>query len=148
MSGLWFVDTNVLVYARDSSEPARQPLALEWLDHLWRERVGRISYQVLQEYYVTVTRKLSPGLPASDARDDVRALLAWRPVATDHQVLEGAWVLQDRYALSWWDAMIVSAAQTAGAAFLLTEDLQPGQRLDSVEVVSPWEVAPADLARR
>jgi predicted nucleic acid-binding protein len=57
-----FVDPNVLVYARDASEPSKQSIASEWLDHLWHDRSGRTSTQVLSEYYVTVARKLSPGL--------------------------------------------------------------------------------------
>src|SRR5712692_5673330 len=70
--GLVFVDTNVLVYARDSSERTKHPRARAWLEMLWRERTGRLSTQVLHEYYVTVTRNLKPGLRADEAREDVR----------------------------------------------------------------------------
>ena len=79
MSAPVFVDTNVLVYARDASEPGKQPRAAAWLAHLWREQTGRTSVQVLSEYYATVTRKLRPGLPAADAWDDPRAGRAGRP---------------------------------------------------------------------
>lgn len=68
-----FVDTSILVYARDTTELEKHERAHQWLEHLWRQGTGRLSYQVLQEYYVTVTHKLSPGLPAADTRDDVRA---------------------------------------------------------------------------
>ena len=76
-----FVDTNVLVYSRDSSEPVKQKQALAWMTFLWDKKNGRISYQVLQEFYMTVTGKLQPGLRVSTAREDVVALLAWNPLS-------------------------------------------------------------------
>jgi predicted nucleic acid-binding protein len=124
MSADVFVDTNVLVYARDASETAKQKLAASWMEQLWRTGRGRLSFQVLEEFYVTVTQKLRPGLNPESARSDVRSLLAWQPIALDAQLMDGAWSLQDRYATSWWDALIVSAAQRSGCRYLLTEDLQ------------------------
>ncbi len=79
MSDLRFVDTNLLVYAADASEPLKQPRALKWMSCRWSCRTGRLSFQVLQEYYVTVTQKLAPGMEREAARSDVRSLLAWRP---------------------------------------------------------------------
>ena len=145
MSVICFVDTNVLVYARDANETGKQPLAEAWLEALWRQHRGRLSYQVLHEYYVTVTRKLRPGIPVQDARDDVRALMSWRPVSADGVMLEAAWAVQDRYGLSWWDALIVSAAQVAGTNDLLSEDLQAGQALGGVLVVDPFKTTPETL---
>jgi len=145
MSVICFVDTNLLVYARDANETGKQPLAEAWLEALWRQRRGRLSYQVLHEFYVAVTRKLRPGIPVQDAREDVRALMSWRPVSANGVMLEGAWAVQDRYGLSWWDALIVSAAQVAGADFLLTEDLPAGQDLGGVLVVDPFQSAPEKL---
>lgn len=140
-----FVDSNVLVYARDSTEPDKQSRAALWMEALWRSRAGRLSFQVLHEYYVTVTAKLDPGLETDAARADVRALMAWKPVAATDARLEAAWRLQDRFDLSWWDAQIVAAAQQAGCSVLLSEDLQHGQDLAGVEVVSPFRSAPGDL---
>ncbi len=74
MSVNCFVDTNILVYTRDSSEPEKQPVAKQWLAHLWERECGRISAQILNEYYVTVTQKLKPGLSKEQARSDIRAL--------------------------------------------------------------------------
>lgn len=133
-----FVDTNVLVYARDASEPQKQPRAAEWVEHLWRVREGRVSVQVLEEYYVTVTRKLKPGLPPEQARSDVRDLSAWRPVAVDPALVEAAWSIEDRFGLSFWDALVVAAARAAGCGHLLTEDLQHGSDIDGVLVVDPF----------
>ena len=134
----YFVDTNVLVYARDATEPAKQREAHRWLEHLWKSREGRLSFQVLQEYYVTVTSKLTPGLAAEDARDDIRALLLWEPLAIDDRVMEGAWRIQDCYRFAWWDSLIISAAQILGCNWLLTEDLQHDQAVDGVRIVDPF----------
>lgn len=143
MSDSVFVDTNVLVYARDSTDPDKQARAAEWMRHLWRGRSGRLSFQVLNEYYVTVTSKLVPGLDPVEARADCRALMAWRPIPARQQTLESAWQLQDRYGLGWWDAQIVAAAQQARCGVLLSEDLQHGQLLAGVEIRSPFRTAPA-----
>jgi predicted nucleic acid-binding protein len=133
-----FVDTNVLVYARDASEPDKQPCAEAWMQHLWRTRSGRTSVQVLNEYYVTVTRKLSPGLDRSSARDDVRDLRAWRPAVVDDSTMTLAWDLEDRFSLSWWDSLVVASAIELGCDDLLSEDLQDGQRFDGLVVKNPF----------
>jgi len=109
---------------------------------LWQTRDGRVSHQVLQEYYVTVTRKLRPGLSIAAAREDLRALMEWRPVVTDSALIEQAWSLEDKFGLSFWDASIVAAASIAGATTLLTEDLQDGQDIDGVVVVNPFRHPP------
>lgn len=140
-----FVDTNVLVYARDQSEGDKHTSASVWIDHLWRDRTGRLSTQVLHEFYVTVTRKLHPGLTRAEARDEVRNLLAWRPVVLDHRVLDSTFAFEDRFGLSFWDAMVVAAAAAAGCRHLLTEDLQAGQDFDGVLVVDPFQTEPGAL---
>jgi len=141
-----FVDTNVLVYSRDATERTKQPRAAAWLGHLWSTRQGRISVQVLQEFYVTVTRKLNPGMGADAARRDVMRLATWRPVSIDETMLEDAWVNEDRFNLAFWDALIVSAARASGCRHLLTDDLQAGQEFNGVLVVDPFAVEPGELA--
>jgi predicted nucleic acid-binding protein len=140
-----FVDTNVFVYSRDSRVTARQERAEEWLGFLWETRRGRVSRQVLQEYYTTVTRKLRPGLAVEEARADVRALFHWLAPVDPVTLMESAWDLQDSFSLSFWDALIVGAAQHLGCAFVLTEDLPTGQDLGGIEVVSPFERLPSEL---
>lgn len=134
-----FVDTNVLVYRHSALEPRKQVRADSWYKLLWELRVGRLSFQVLQETYSTLTRKLIPAVPDSDAQAIIRNLAAWNPVPVDFSTLERAWLLQARYSVSWWDALIVAAAQLAGCTILLTEDLQHGQLFDNVRVVNPFE---------
>jgi predicted nucleic acid-binding protein len=145
MSVRVFVDTNILVYGRDASEPEKQQQAMDWMAWLWQSGLGRLSFQVLQEFYVTVTQKLKPGLDAFRAQTDVRALMAWRPLPVDGRVMEGAWFIQKRYHLSWWDALIVSAAQISGCRLLLTEDLQDKQFFGELEVINPFHRTPESI---
>ena len=108
------------------------------MEHLWTSASGRLSVQVLQEFYVTVTRKLGPGLPAEEARADVRDLAAWRPLRIDEAIVESAWGLEDRLGLSFWDSLIVTAAQAARCATLLTEDLQHELEIDGLRIADPF----------
>lgn len=137
-----FVDTNVLVYHRDTTDPEKQAAAAEWMAHLWGTGAGRTSLQVLREYYVTVTSKLTPGLPAADAREDVLALRAWDPLEPGLDLVDDAWSVEDRYGFAFWDALIVAAARRLDCAVLLTEDLQDGQALDGLRVRNPFLHAP------
>ncbi len=140
-----FVDSNVLVYARDSGHPEKQRQAAAWMADLWRSKRGRLSIQVLSEYYVNVTQKLRPGLDHATARHDVRALFSWNPIGLEPRVLEQAWQTQDRYHLSFWDGLIVGAAQVAACRYLLTEDLQADQEIGTVLVVNPFRSSPSSL---
>jgi predicted nucleic acid-binding protein len=141
-----FVDTNVLVYAVDAGAGARHTSAREWMTTLWERETGRLSIQVLQEFYVTVTRKLRPGLTTAEAQREVRALLPWAPIEINPVIIERAWFIESRYGLSWWDALIVGSAQTLGCRTLLTEDLQHGQQFDNLTVISPFRAAPDEIA--
>lgn len=145
MTALVFVDTNVLIYAIDRADLKKQKAAREWRDELWESRCGRISFQVLQEFYAKVTQKWPSG--RDQARAEVRDLLTWQPVLVDAAILERGWKIQDRYRLSFWDALIVGAAKAAGCRYLLTEDLQAGQDLDGVTVVNPFLSDPSSLSR-
>jgi predicted nucleic acid-binding protein len=136
MSALVFVDTNVLIYALDDADAKKQALARAWRDELWKSRSGRISFQVLQEFYAKVTRMQPDG--EKDARSEVRDLLSWRPVVVDEAILERGWKIQDRFRLSFWDSLIVAAAQACSCRYLLTEDLQADQELDGLLVVNPF----------
>jgi predicted nucleic acid-binding protein len=144
MTALVFVDTNVLLYALDRADLKKQQAAREWREELWKSRRGRISFQVLQEFYAKVTQKWPAG--RDDARAEVRDLLAWQPVTVDAAILEQGWKIQDRYRLSFWDALIVGAARSAGCRYLLTEDLQTNQDLDGVVVVNPFLSDPHSLS--
>lgn len=137
-----FVDTNVLVYARDDLEPQKQPVAQGWLEYLWNTGDGRTGIHVLNEFYVTVTRKVRQPMAEDAARAEIAELAAWRPVGIDKDLIGAAWEIEDRYGFHFWDALVVAAAKAAGCDTLLTEDLQHGQDLDGLRVVSPFEEAP------
>jgi predicted nucleic acid-binding protein len=136
IDSLVFVDSNVFLYAMDEADPQKQRIAQNWRTELWRNRQGRISFQVLGEFYVNAVR-IRPAA-REDARSEVRDLLTWNPVVTDAALLERGWKLQERYRLSYWDALIVGAARAASCRYLLTEDFQAGQKLDGIEVVNPF----------
>ncbi len=141
MIGLVFVDSNVLVYARDTRDAARHSAACAWMATLWRERTGRLSAQVLSEYYQTVTCKLRPALDREVAWSDVRELRIWQPQAIDVAVLTDARDFERRYRLSWWDALIAAAAVRQSCAFLLSEDFQDGMVIGSTRVLNPFKHA-------
>jgi len=133
-----FADTNIFVYARDANDPVKQSIAGDILRTLWRKRTGRLSAQVLQEYYVTVTRKLKPGLPPFEARGDIRDLNSWGPRQVTTGILECAWEIEDDFGLSWWDSLIVASALDCEATSLLSEDMQDGLTIRSLQIVNPF----------
>ncbi len=138
-----FVDTNVLVYAYDADSGNRHEVARARLEALWEGESGVVSTQVLQESYVTVTRKLGRPMSRRAARDVIATYSAWpvyRPEVDD--VVEGS-EFEERHRLSFSDALIVVAARRSGARELLTEDLQDGRRFDGLLVVNPFAPSPS-----
>lgn len=135
-----FVDTNILVYSFDDSDIAKRDRAQLVMRQLWETRSGRLSHQVLHEFYVTVTRKLKPALPRPEARAEVEDLLDWKPSRPSATLLKQAWQIEDRYGFSWWDSLIVAAAIAQDCSTLLTEDLQHGLQIDNLRVVNPFRV--------
>ena len=138
MTPLVFVDSNVLIYARDDGMPSKQARAVEWLAHLWREGLGRTSTQVLSEFYVNVTGKIANRVTPDEAWQEVNTFFAWRPQPIDPALLARAREIERRWRLSWWDSLIVAAAQLQGCSILLTEDLQNGAVFDGLTVRSPF----------
>ena len=135
MTALVFVDTNVLLYARDESETAKRARAQAWLEHLWQER------QVLSEYYVNLKRLGGSRLPADEAWERVSRYFAWTPLAADEALLRLSRQIERRYRISWWDSMVVGAAQLQDCSLLLTEDLRDGAVFGGVRVRSPFTLA-------
>ena len=142
MSDNVFVDTNILLYSRDASEPEKQALASARLDELWEAHTGRLSVQVLNEFFVNATRKLDPGLSPEEAWDDIEALSAWEPLPLDMAILARAFSVQQRYGLSWWDSLIVAAAEASGCSRILSEDLSDGASYFGIIVENPFKVLP------
>lgn len=140
-----FVDTPVLLCADDVANPERRDCARSWLSALWQQRRGRTSTQVLNEYYVQVTRHFTPGLPQGDARAKLRRFQQWKPWQIDHQTVESAWGFEARFGLAYWDALIVAAASQSGCAYVLTESLPHGEQYDAVRAVNPFITEIAEL---
>jgi predicted nucleic acid-binding protein len=138
MTAAVFVDTNVFVYACDTSEVMKHSVAADCVRALWAEHRGRTSTQVLNEFYVATTRKLKPGLQAEEAWDYVQALFAWEPQDVTRDLLSRAREIERRYSTSWWDSLIVAAAELQDCSQLLTEDLQDGMVFGSVTVRNPF----------
>jgi predicted nucleic acid-binding protein len=138
-SELVFVDTNVLVYAYDLSAGEKHERARELVEELWRTRQGCISVQVLQEFFVNVTRKIPNPLALSTARELVQDLARWKTHAPDERSVLAAIDLHERASLSFWDAMILRSAASLGCETLYTEELNAGQSYDGVVVKNPFE---------
>lgn len=138
---LTFVDTNILAYAHDLGEESKQPVASAVLESLWETRTGVLSTQVLQEFYVVVTRKFRPPLPRATARALVAAYGEWKLVRIDRTLILAASDLEERQKLSFWDALIVVAAKSGGASRLVSEDFQPGRRIAGVTIENPFTAA-------
>ena len=137
MSVRSFFDTNVLVYADDKASPAKQRRALELVAEHRRAGTGVVSLQVLQEYFVTVTRKLE--VDARIARRKVELLAEFDVAAPDVADILAAIDLHRLHGFSFWDALILRAAKQAGCTVLLSEDFQESRETDGVRVVKPFQ---------
>ena len=139
MTALVFVDTNVMLYAIDDRDADKRDRARDWLRACWERYCGRISVQVLSEFYVNARKRYPEAIAGGDARALVRRYQHWKPWAIDHATMETAWAVESRYGFSYWDSLIVAAAQQQGCQYLLSEDLQHGQVIDSVQILNPFK---------
>jgi predicted nucleic acid-binding protein len=135
-----FVDTNILVYAYDRGAGDKHAQARRTVGQLWEEGSGVLSTQVLQEFYVNVRRKAQRPLSIRSARSLVADYLAWDPVVNDGTSILEAMDAEHRYKISFWDALIIIAAQRSEAGVILSEDFSHGQKYGSVRVLNPFEV--------
>ncbi len=132
-----FLDTNVLVYADDRQDTAKQRRAVELFNEHRRARTGVVSMQVLQEYFVTATRKLQ--IDARDARRKVELLSRFDVVVPEANDVIAAIDLHRLHGISFWDAMIVRSAKQGGCSVLLSEDMQNAREIDGVRIVNPFK---------
>jgi predicted nucleic acid-binding protein len=135
---LVFVDTNVLIYNDDGSDQAKRNIANQWLSLLWERGTGRLSSQVLNEFYVNVTRKLKPPMSQVLAREEVRRYAVWQPWAIDQRTIESAFAVESRYGLSHWDSMVIASAQHLGCRYVLSEDMIHSQNYGALQVINPF----------
>jgi predicted nucleic acid-binding protein len=137
MSDKTFIDTNILIYAHDVDANTKYDIAKAVLRELWSERAGVLSMQVLQEFYVNVTRKITSPLSKELARLVVSNYAIWCTETTPIEIT-AAFRIEDESRIGFWDAMIVSAAAKSGASRILSEDLNPGQRIAGILVENPF----------
>jgi len=133
-----FVDTNILLYAHDTSAGSKHERARELLERLWDTREGCVSVQILQEFFVNVTKKIPKPLDAAAAKDIIADLSRWHmhvPAADD---VLGAIGLHQRYGISFWDSMMVRSAVEMGCGVIYSEDLNHGQSYDGARVENPF----------
>jgi predicted nucleic acid-binding protein len=141
-TGLAFVDTNILVYAFDRGEERRRKVAAVLLEELMREGRFCISTQVLQEFFVTVTRKIKTPIAAASALELMDDLGSWNVLTVDYQTIREAGERCGKLKLSFWDALIVMSARRMGAKTLYTEDLNNGQVVLGVAITNPFTSSP------
>ena len=138
MSDRIFVDTNILVYAHDLSAGERHDRASAIIVSLWEAETGVVSTQVLQELYVTITRKIRDPLNPSEAREIIRNYLAWPVQVNDPETTTLASEIEEKNGLSFWDSLIVAAALRLQANKIITEGLNHGQIIESILVENPF----------
>jgi predicted nucleic acid-binding protein len=145
MSGgdAFFVDSNLLLYSVDPVDSEKRLRAIAWLEALWMAGAGRLSWQVLHEFYWNAVKKMR--LEPAKAREIVEDISQWRPVDISLGLVERAWYWVDAAQLSYWDALILAAAQRSGARYLLSEDFQNTRRYQDTLVLNPFEQAPAEF---
>jgi predicted nucleic acid-binding protein len=139
MSGKTFVDTNVLIYAHDVDAGSKYHQAAELIESLWDNHLGVLSTQVLQEFYVNVTRKIARPLPRKPARAIVETYRSWC-VDITHAELMAAFRIEDAARIGFWDALIIASALKAGAHRVLSEDLNPGQKILELQIENPFKI--------
>jgi predicted nucleic acid-binding protein len=137
MSGKTFIDTNVLIYAHDKDAGAKNEVANAHLRDLWSERTGVLSVQVLQEFYVNVTRKIAAPISKDLARSVVNSYAIWCAETTPTEI-STAFQIEDEAGFGFWDALIVSSAVKSGATRILSEDFNPGQKIAGIVVENPF----------
>jgi len=142
MNAKQFVDTNILMYAHDVSAGAKHQRAKALVEELWRTRLGVVSTQVLQELCVNLRRKAGRPLALKATRDLIADYLSWQVMVNTGESILEALEFEDRYQISFWDALVVQAAQASGADILYSEDLSDGQTYGAVRVVNPLARAP------
>ena len=133
----YFVDTNILIYAHDRSTGIKHERARRIIEHLWTSGQGVLSTQVLQELCINLRRKVARPLPVEEIRQLLQDYLSWEIVVNAPEAVIRALEIEVQYKTSFWDALILQAAEQSGAAMLYSEDLATGQSYGSIQVVNP-----------
>ncbi len=137
MPDKYFVDTNILIYAHDRSAGLKHDLARKLIERLWISGQGVLSTQVLQEVCINLRRKIARPLPVDEIRRLLQDYLSWEIVVNTPESVLQALEIEVRYKISFWDALVLQAAESAGATVLYSEDLAAGQKYGPIQVINP-----------
>jgi predicted nucleic acid-binding protein len=133
-----FVDTNIIVYAYDVSAGEKYHKAVEIMKEIWSSGQGIISTQVLQEFYVSVTKKSSKPLDLLTAKEIVKDLTKWKTVIVDEDIIFNAIDIHNEHKYSFWDSLIIASALEGGARTLLSEDLSNRHKIKGIVIRNPF----------
>jgi predicted nucleic acid-binding protein len=139
MTAKAFVDSNILIYAHDLRDSRKYDRAQSLLQVLWKDKRGVLSTQVLQEFCVNVGKKVRQPISGHELRETLRDFLAWEIVVNSPKSILEAMELEERYRISFWDALILQAASSAGCGVLYSEDFSHGQEYEGVSVINPFQ---------
>jgi predicted nucleic acid-binding protein len=137
-----FVDSNVFLYAVDDKNPDKRRLARRWLDGLWTSGAGRLSWQVIHEFYANAIRL---GATKQEARRNVELMAQWQTASYGLGIVHRAWHWIDAAQISYWDALIVSSAESMRCHWLVSEDFQTGRKFDDLTVLNPFQTPPESI---
>ena len=143
-----FVDANILVYAEDRDAGSKHDIARDLIADLWRSGEGVLSVQVLQEFFVVVTRKMPRPLSPGQALAIIEQYLTWRVVENTGDLLLAGIRLASTLKVSLWDALVLEAARVERCDRLWTEDLNHGQRVGDLTIVNPFLPEPPRVGPR
>lgn len=148
MSGKVFLDTNILVYAHDLDAGKKHELALKIVKDMWDKRTGVMSTQVLQEFYMTVTKKIGNPIHPLEAREIIRSYACWEIMENTVTSVIRASEIEEKHHISFWDALVVVSAYNSKVDKILTEDLNSGQIFEGILIENPFHAISDNPAER
>jgi predicted nucleic acid-binding protein len=142
-----FVDTDVLIYGRDTKQGDKRVIAQEWVRSLGARGAARINMQVLNELTRWILKN-EPGRSLADIQQEIEALKAWGDKPLDEEELEVAWAVRDKLGYQWFDCLLIAAARLAGCRYFLTEDMAHGAVFEGLTLINPFRASPGDVLQR
>ena len=133
-----FLDTNILIYAHDIAAGRKHDVAVSIIEKIWEEETGIISTQVIQEFYVNVTRKIPNPITPVQARGIIINYFSWQVEAIEPHTILAASEIEEKHVLSFWDSLIIATASQSNTRKILTEDLNHGQTIEGVLIENPF----------
>ena len=147
MNGKIFIDTNVLIYAHDLDAGKKHTTAVKIIKDIWESKNGVISTQVLQEFYINVTKKILKTISSMEAREIIRSYMSWEITENTPMSIVRASEIEEKHHISFWDALIVVAAYSAKVDKILTEDLNSGQMIEGIFIENPFNFKISDKVK-